>query len=289
MWFGNTNKFQWVPCPLIGSTVTRKRYVSRLQFENGGGDVTRSSAYQMEYNLSINGLAHDVEGVDVFNKYASGFYGDGYIYMAHPAAYETNLFSAAWATPASILYGFPNFSKDTSPTYPSPSNHDYDLPSQSVTFDIPYAADALSSDAFIIPIPPTHTLYIGATGSKTGTAVVQVVPYANTGIAGSVTNLTLINTSSNVRMNASFAGSSYAYVAVYLTKTSSAASTITLNSMMARLYPSSVTPNLTGNHYQGEGSTGLMFADDAIVENYSYMYPPRKGISTTLVEVEAWR
>jgi hypothetical protein len=47
--------------------------------------------------------------------------------------------------------------------------------------------------------------------------------------------------------------------------------------------------SLNLNHMQGEGAMGMMFADDAIVETYSYMYPPRKGISTTLVEVEPWR
>ncbi len=58
---------------------------------------------------------------------------------------------------------------------------------------------------------------------------------------------------------------------------------------MAQLYKTGMTPTLPTSHYQGEGSTGLMFVDDAIVETYSYMYPPRKGISTTLVEVGAWR
>jgi hypothetical protein len=66
-------------------------------------------------------------------------------------------------------------------------------------------------------------------------------------------------------------------------------STVSVTSMIARLYKSTVTPSLPSDHYEGKGSTGLMFVDDAIVDNYTYMFPPRKGISTTLVEVGAWR
>jgi hypothetical protein len=66
-------------------------------------------------------------------------------------------------------------------------------------------------------------------------------------------------------------------------------STVSVTSMMAQLHPSGGTPALPSNHYTGEGSTGMMFADEAIVETYAYMYPPLKGINTVLIEVEAWR
>jgi hypothetical protein len=287
MWFGTTSHMQWVPCPLIDSAVTRNRYVERMQFENGGGDVARSNGYQMEYNLTFTGLAHELEGIDAFNKFASGFYGSGFIYMAHPAAYETNLFSAAWATPGLIEQGWVN-NFDTTATFSNTASNSYNLPPRSAVIPVTVSSGGFYKK-FIIPIPPTHTLHLGATGSATGSAVVRVRPITTSYSYGSTTDLTLISTSSSTRMNASFAGSSYVAVEVYITRTSSATSTITLTSLMARLYKTGITPNLTGNHYQGEGSTGLMFADDAIVENYSYMFPPRKGISTTLVEVEAWR
>lgn len=287
MWFGNTTHMQWVPCPLIDSTVSRKRYIERIQFENGGGDVTRSNQYQMEYSINVNGLAHELDGVDAFNKFASGFYGNGYVYMAYPAAYETNLFSASWATPGLIEQGWSNGFAATA-TFANTDSNSYNLPPRTATFPVNLSSGQYNK-SFIIPIPPTHTLYIGATGYSTGTAKLRVVPITTSYALGTATDLTLISPSNATRMNASFAGSSYVAVQVYVTRTTSAASTISLTSLMARLYKTGITPDLTGNHYQGEGSTGLMFADDAIVENYSYMYPPRKGISTTLVEVEAWR
>lgn len=287
MWMGTTSHMQFVPCPAVSSTVTRKRRVERMQFNNGGGDVSRSSAYQMEYAFNINGLAHELEGVDAFNKFASGFYGDGLIYLSHPAAYETNLFSAAWASPGLIEQGWPTIYA-TPTAYGTTASNSYNQPPRYATFNITGSANAVPTKTFKIAIPSTHVLNIGATVAATGTAVVAVRAWQHDGTS-SISNLTGIAYDSSTRMNATFSGATYKYVEVYLTRTSTATSTISVYSMMARLYKIGVTPTLTGNHYQGEGSTGLMFADDAIVENYSYMYPPRKGISTVLAEVEAWR
>lgn len=286
MWFGTLNHLQWVPCPTIDSTVTRKRYLERNQFQNGGGNVRRSNAYQMEYQLNINGPAHEYEGVDVFNKYASGFYGDGYIYMAHPAAYETNLFAANWASPALVGEGWNDIynGQGTVSAVTSSSLR----PTKQVTWDVTTPAD-VPVKKFTIVIPPTHTLYLGASGSKTGSAVVRVDSLNSAGTVTNSVDLNLLNVNDSAQMNTWFNGFSHSVVQVYITRTSAAASTISLTSLMARLYRTGTTVDLNGDHYQGEGSTGLAFADDAIVETYSYMYPPRKGISTTLVEVEAWR
>jgi len=288
MWMGiPTKHMQWVPCPLIDSTITRKRYVDRVQFENGGGDVARSSAYQMEYNFSFSGPAHELEGIDAFNKYASGFYGDGLIYVAHPATFETNLFSAAWASPGLIERGWKNIYLNT-PNFINTSTNSYNQPQRTAEFYISTAVN-FPTEKFTIPIPPGHTLNIGASGTKAGTAVVQVRPVNPNGTYATKVNLTLLNPTSSTRMNQTFSGDTYSAVEVYLTRTSTAPSSIELTSMMAQLYVSSATPTLPTSHIPGQGSTGMVFADDAIVETYSYMHPPRKGISTTLVEVEAWR
>jgi hypothetical protein len=66
-------------------------------------------------------------------------------------------------------------------------------------------------------------------------------------------------------------------------------STVSITSMMAQLHKTGGAVSLPSDHYTGEGSTGLMFVDEAFVETYTYMYPPLKGISTVLVEVGAWR
>lgn len=288
MWFGLPGThMQFVPCPLIGSTVTRKRYVERMQFENGGGDARRSPQYQMEYNFSFSGLAHEVEGIDAFNKFAEGFYGDGLIHLAHPAAYETNLFSAAWASPGLIEQGWANIATAT-PTFAGTNVTSYGQPPRTATWNVTDQA-GIYTKSFTIVIPPTHTLYLGVSGIATGAGVVRVNPILADGSSGTDVDLTLLSKSASTRMNTTFDGATYSAVRVYVTRSSDVASTVSITSMMAQLYKTGATPTLPTNHYQGEGSTGLMFVDDAIVETYSYMYPPRKGISTTLVEVGAWR
>lgn len=482
MWMGiPTKHMQWVPCPLIDSGITRKRYVDRIQFENGGGDVVRSNAYQMEYNFEFSGPAHEVEGIDAFNKFASGYYGTGFIQVAHPANFETNLFPANWATPALAGQGWknPNDSSEGSTSvstispvkfnymknpsfqasYPlswtsssstlsidntqgvsgtralkvvttsSNSSGAYSAPGSTLavgqlatfsayikatqqvrltasnftvtsatidgtsatvtsnyvvtptdgayhrisitgtsaggfsnmqvfnnssmintfyvdnimlelenlsdffdgstadtsTWDYAWLnptspTDSISTASYkiidsgvpakalkmlisssintgdnkvTIPIPPGYILNMGVTGTSTGDAVVQTRPILADNTYAAKENLTLLPYYESTRFNKTYSGNTYNAVEVYFTRTNTSynplGSTLTIASMMAQLYPVGATPTLPTSHIYGEGSTGMMFADDAIVETYSYMYPPRKGISTTLVEVEAWR
>jgi hypothetical protein len=289
MWMGNPlTHMQWVPCPNIDSVITRNRYVERMKFQNGGGDVARSSQYQTEYNLNLTGPANELEGIDAFNRFASGFYGDGYIYVAHPALFESNLFSAQWSSPGLIEEGWKNIYPTTTPTFANTASNTRSQPIRSATWSVTSAVNT-PVYKFTIPIPAGYTLNLGASGSRTGTAVVQVLPILIGGAVAATSNLTLLDATAATRMNATFSGGTYWGVDVYITRTSTATSTITLTSLMAQLYKSSASPTLPTSHIMGQGASGMMFADDAIVENYSYMFPPRKGISTTLVEVEAWR
>lgn len=288
MWFGIPgSRMQWVPCPSISSTISRKRYLERMQFENGGGDARRSAQYQMEYQFNFSGPAHEVEGIDAFNKFAQGFYGDGLIQLAHPAAFETNMFPAAWASPGLIEQGWANIGS-TVPSFADTNVTSYNQPPRTATWNVTQQANTYTKSV-VIPIPPTHTLNLGVSGVATGTGVVRVDPILTNGSVGTAVNLTLLSKSGSARMNTTFSGATYQAVRLYITRTADTAATVSITSMMAQLYTTGTTPTLPTNHYQGEGSTGLMFADDAIVETYSYMYPPRKGIATTLVEVGAWR
>lgn len=289
MWMGiPSSHMQWVPCPSIDSGLTRNRYVERIQFQNGGGDIARSPQYQMEYNLNLNGLAHELEGIDSINRFASGYYGDGYIYIAHPSMFETNMLSAHWSSPGLIEEGWSNIYPTTTPTFSNTASNSYNQPVRSATWSVTSAVNT-PVKKFTIPIPPGYTLNLGASGSATGTAVVQVRTIAVDNTTTATSNLTLLNPASSTRMNATFSGSTYCAVDVYITRTSTATSTIKLTSLMAQLYATGTTPTLPTSHIMGQASSGMMFADGAIVETYSYMYPPRKAISTTLVEVEEWR
>lgn len=287
MWGGiPTKHMQWLPCPQISSPIVRSRYVETIEFENGGGDAVRSKQYRVEYPFEFAGLAHEVEGIDAFGKLASGFYGDGLMHFAHPANFQTNIFAAAWASPGLIEQGWTSIYANE-PTFTDTASNSYSQPPRSAVFIVDTEVDAVGRK-FTIAIPPSHTLHIGASGSATGTAVVRVRPINPDGAYATVTDLTLLSATGATRMNSTFSGSSYQAVEVYITRTSLVDSTLTLASMIAQLYRTGFTPTVTA-HVAGAGTTGMEFVDDAVVEEYTYMFPPRKGISTTLIEVEAWR
>lgn len=292
IWFGIPGQhMQWCPAPLAGAQAANIRSVQSIAFENGGADVVRSKQYRKQYEFSFNGLAKDLDGIGVYNKFASGFYGDGLFYFSDPYAWETNLFPAGWASPGLIEQGWENIYSVT-PTFTNTSSNSYNQPKRSAVFSVTTGANAvptIGNGVAYVVIPPTHTLNIGVSGSKTGTAVVRVVPINTDGTDGTAVDLTLLDPTASTRMNATFAGSSYQAVKVYITRTDTTASTITIASMMARLVETGSSLTLTGSHMPGEGHTGLEFNDEAIVETYTYIQPPRKGLSTSLVEVGAWR
>lgn len=294
IWFGIPGvKMQWCPAPLAAPEASNINFVESLAFENGGADVSRSKQYRKQYAFSFSGLSEELNGIGVYNKYASGFYGDGLFYFADPYAFETNLFPAGWASPGLIEQGWQSISDSSTVVYQNTSANSYNQPPRKARFTISQTANSVpvkSNSIVRIPIPPTHTLNMGVSGAATtGTPVVRVVPINTDGTDASPVDLTLLTDTSATRMNATFAGSSYQAVKVYFTRTTTASSTLTITSMMARLVETGSSLTLTGNHMPGEGHTGLEFLDDARVETYTYMYPPRKGLSTTLVEVGAWR
>lgn len=292
IWFGIPGvKMQWCPAPKAGAQVSNAGYAQTVAFENGGADVVRSAQRRKQYTFNFAGPSKDLDGISTYTRYAAGFYGSGLIYFADPYAYETNLFAAGWSSPGLIEQGWENI-YDATPTFSNTSSNTYNQPLRSATWSVTSSAGAVPATAngvAYIPIPPTHTLNIGASGSATGDAVLRVVPINTDGTSGTATDLTLLDATASTRMNATFSGSSYQAVKVYITRTGSASSTITLTSLMAQLYKTGVTPSLPSSHIIGEGHTGLAFADEAIVENYTYIDPPRKGMNTTLIEVGAWR
>jgi len=306
IWFGNERLFQWAPCPLAGLTVKNSVYTEGFVKQNGGLVRTRSPRYSKVYNMTFSGLTHEVDGINVYNKYASGVYavdptgsGTSYnrrlgkVYFADPYAFETNLFSAEWAAPGLGALGWtPVSSSVSSFLYTNPP---YNQPHVQGLIIVDSASGATpTSDAsmpyIIIPIPPTHTLHLGARGAvSSGAPVIRVEKYSSSAVPGTPTatsDLTLISPASSTKLNATVSGASYAYAKIFFTRTSASFAQINVLSMLAQLWPTGVTPLLTGDWYPGEGNKGLRFADDGTVEDYRYMYPPRKGISTTLEEAD---
>jgi len=174
MWFGMPRKkLQWVPAPLISSNMTQVGYSESVTFENGGSDARSSNAKHRVYNLSFSAEVGGAEGLRAFEKFASGYYGDDYIYLADPYTFETNILPPHWATPALVREGWPKISP-ADVSFLETAGNDYDQPGVSVVYDFdsttfgqvrsPYSATIL--------IPPTHDLHFGASGFSAGSGVV---------------------------------------------------------------------------------------------------------------------
>lgn len=291
IWFGNGGRFQWTPAPLAESESGRLFFTEQIKYENGGGDARRSSAYQMSYNFQFNAPLKGSEGLNVYNKFASGYYGDGLIHFADPYTFETNMFSAAWASPGLIEGDWPNI-YTADPSFANTPANSYDQPLRTATWTITGAAATAPTgerNVLTLPVPEGYTLHLGASGSVTGDGKVYYQTVAADGTLGTPTALTLLAATSATRLNTTVSSASAAAVRIFLGRSATGASTVTLTSMMAQLRRTGVTPTLTGNHVPGEGHTGLMFADEAIVETYAFINPPRKALATTLVEVGGWR
>lgn len=295
IWFGWTDRtagglFQWAPAPIRGISVSNAGYTAGAVFENGQRARVRSAQYAKVYTITAFGDSKQIDGYSVYNKAASGFYGVRKWRFADYYAFETNLFPAGWSEPGRREVGWYN-TGSSEPTYSATASNSYNQPPRKATFAITTASGAtpltVSTIPYIdLPIPPSHTLHIGCTGAATGTAVVRVESWVNGATSpGATANLTLLSETGSTRLNATVAGSSYNWARVFYTRTSSATSTITPISLMAQLWPTGTSATLTGNHLTGEGHTQLAFADDAIIEDYEFIYPPRKAISTTLEEV----
>lgn len=286
LWFGNEKMFQWTPCPQVGLTVSNAGYTSGMLLQNGGRARVRSARYSKVYNISFTDTY--TNNINAYTKYASGYYGTGKVYFADPYAFETNLLSPEWASPGIIEAGWKNIGPSI-PTFSDTPANSNGLPSRSATWDITTAANATPlTDStipyIIIPIPPGYSLRLGARGSITGSSVLKIETWANGAAAPTASaNVAVVApTSTTVLNNIAFSG---AYAKIYVTRTSAFSATITLSGIVARLYKTGITPVLTGQHREGDGNRGLQFADEAVVEDYIYMHPPRKGISTTLEEV----
>lgn len=287
MWFGRPGAFRWVPVPMTGMEVSHDGYAEVVEFQNGRAAVVRSKATHKVFNMDFPVQdASGADGLDIFRSYASGLYGDAPFYLADPMNYETNLFPENWAAPMLIAKGWKKI-YSTTPTFAATAANVYGHPAQGAVFEVTTTASAtpVATQRVVIPVPPDRVLHLGYKGSVTGTAEMRARGINPDGTYAASVVLTALGVTTATLTNATFAGSTYEAVEVYITRSSSAASTITVNSMTARLAKSGASA-FSGRFVEGQGSTGLDFGNSAIPETYVMTDGRKKGLSTSLVEID---
>lgn len=315
LWFGNTKKMDWLPMPTSGMPVSRTGYTENGVYENGGGWGFRSAGSHAQYQFDFEVReASGYNGLDKYTQFASGYYGGfaqasgargtDLMLFADPATFDQNVLPPHWATPMLALQD--NAWHHIGP-YSARANtiaNSYDQPSVTVS----YAVDASTHFAsmtsprrrVIVPIPPTHKLSFGWSGTRSGTSGVGYSTYNNNGtITDFAAPIAPINTGATAnRIGTVEVSGATAYAAEFYLKGTAAAQTISVVSMMAQLIPLWETTDATGGnggaHIQGLGHTGCIFASDANVEDYKMIdtqfgrHVHYKGMSTTLKEVGGW-
>lgn len=283
LWFGNTTHAQWVPCPRAGMTRLKEGYSEELNFENGGAWIERSKAWHNVYPLEFPvSDAHEYEGIEAFNRFASGEYGDGFLYWVDPMYANTNLFAPNWAASGLIEQGWKNWGGSV-PTFSDTASNTFGYPPRTATWDVTADENDFQGMAHTFLIPPGYTLSLGATGSVAGDAEIAVQDSS-----GGFTAITPVTATATPDFPVTLSGDTHRYARVGIRRTSTAASTVSLTALRAQILPSGSTP-VASRHVPGNGSMGLSFRGTALPESYEMAQRSLVGMSAELIEVEPWQ
>jgi hypothetical protein len=281
MYFGTRNYMQWVVAPKINYEASKRGYVSAAGFVNGGQFVRRSASAAKGYNLSWELKPRDE--IRTINDYADGVYGTGPIYFLEPFAMDKNLLPQYWATPAlgavdaPLLAGV--FDDERPALSPTPLNT-LGYPSNAATYTLAVGTE-LSS--VFIPVPPGYSLWVGAHGSRTGTAGVQITPTTGPTTTAAPLDVPLLLATNATRLNTSINGDTYRGGIISL----KGVGTVALYGLMAQVLRNGTLP-ATGGFISGQGHSGCSFAEEPTLTNYSVALD-KVGLSVNLVETEGWK
>lgn len=283
MWFGTKGNMRWIKTPAIDYNASRTGYSNEMQFLNGG--LSRQRSFGSHQSLMLSWNYQSIRDASDITDYADGMYGNGLLYMSYPFAMDSNVFPKGWAFPGQATLG----------GYSIMNNGDLraDIPQQIPTSSNPNKYPSVSAvynvrpgqvtKSCYIPIPPGHTLWIGAAGAAGTGGTLTVRPMNGAGYSGTASNFILRSVQNPQWWEAGIPASATTDgVEIRL----GGAGTVTLTGLMAQVLPNGVQPAADG-FKSGEGMAGAEFAEMPSVTHYSHALD-MIGISATLVEVEPW-
>ena len=216
--------------------------------------------------------------VRVINDFAEGLYGNDLIYFIDPFAMDKNILPQYWAAPMLGASDAPLLAGESSPSLIASNATANGYPASSAVYNL--LADSVRP-SLMIPIPPGHSLWLGAHGTNIGGGRVTATPYIS-GSAGSAQNLTILTTSTMQRVNTSFNGDTYDWVSLELGGTGG----IVLTGVIGQILPNGVVPQ-EGGFISGQGHSGCAFATLPQLSQYSVALD-KVSLSINLVETGAW-
>jgi len=276
VWFGTRDYMQWVPAPAVDVTAGKVGFTGSANFLNGGAWVRRSKASSKQFSFSWN--MRKRADIQPILDYADGLFGDGPIYYVNPFAADRNMLPAYWASPFMNAYDGPLRVDGSRPTITTEAvTNGYPLESAN------WAITTTSTGPSIfLPVPPGHTVHIGAHGQAvSGASTVTVQEFVGN-VGGAVQDLTLLNKAASPT-NWTSAGTT---TGVVISLKATVNGTLRLHGIIVQMLPTgAVSP--VGGFVSGQGQSGMSFVSQPSVSEYSAALD-RVGVSADLVETEAW-
>lgn len=292
VWFGNTEKIVDMPSPLTEADASFVVSGAEIQLGNGGAVVDGSVAGHRQFSWSWIG---DPDVLSIIREFRQGVHGPGPFYWVDPFAMKRNLFAPNWASPRVVDTGDWKEIYDTDHTaVVSYAPSAYGRPRKGLTYDLSLAPTIAPRRRFTILLPPGFSLWLGASGSYTGTGGVG---YRTINADGTYSAITVTQpravTDANQWISFGTASGSSTVVAVeiFLARSSSAASTVTIASLIAQLHPTGSFPGLPTTFISGRGTTGMRFVGNLTETFYTaggYNMPAKIGFAQRLLETESW-
>lgn len=294
IWFGIPGRsMQWALAPNAGFTRSLQGHAESVDLESGRRINVVTAQRTTHFEGDFYGSNDDLDGINVYSKYASGFYGQGPLIFADPYAAQQNMFAAHWASPGLAEAGWDYLTglQQLNPvSYGGiPSNGSFGRPLRYADYPIVTEANAAASAALrynhYLAIPPDRNLWLGVSALAVGTAAVMVQTFNVDNTANTPVKIPLLDFRSQTHMNLLFPGAQYNALRVFITRTdSTTTSRLGLYSMMAQLWDNRIpAPDLPREHIAGVGHMGLKVVGDAIAETYAY-YGVQKSLNLVLEE-----
>lgn len=262
LWFGTSEHMDWFPTPLRGADVSPTGWSASNDLLNGGGHQLNSAGSHKNYIFEWSGASsRDVAQRMV--SYSQGSYGRGLIYFLDPLTWDTNVLPAMWADPsmgvgyegATLVYGI-----DPLPA-PTSNWRANELPVTSAFYNLSGVTPGWrgKEDAVFVPIPEGYSLSLGAFYQFSGSGGLFYRTQSQSGALGDVQGVTPLPNDSSEVLNTLIGGSNVSGVWLFVGRSTSANSSVTLTAMIARLIETSKTvsqkiatnlftnPNLVGD------------------------------------------
>lgn len=289
-WFGTVERPRWIRTPNTGADMSPSDWNTSGEYLSGGAFAFHSWGSHKRYVFEWP-ASSSREMASLMKAYRDGAYGRGLIYFVDPLIYDQNVLPSQWAYPGVALDEEWSHVGGIYPEYVStPTGDTNTLPISSVGYDLTSVTAGFRGayDAVFIPQPEGYVLDLGAFYSATLTGGVYYSPVLSSGSIGAAVQLTALGgTAGNITPDTTASGLKGVYL--WVGKTASDSSSVTITAMIARLRKSSATPKTSGPWVQGMGHSGCRFAGPPTYVANTGVEGGRIGFAATFVEVGDWQ